>query len=261
VTRPEPADDTWSTLRRATPSRIGIGRVGAGVTTADLLDFQADHAMARDAVHAGLDVPLLRRRLAALGLGDPIEVPSRARDRAEYLRRPDLGRLPRELDRLPAGPFDVGFVVADGLSPHAVTEHAPPLIGLLAAELGPSAVLAPPVIATQARVAIGDPIGQRLGVGTVVVLIGERPGLTVSDSLGIYLTHRPEPGMLDAQRNCVSNVHGRGGLGHAEATRVVSGLVRAMALAGFSGIGLKDRSRPLDRRSPGADLRPPRPLP
>lgn len=238
------ADDFWSPLRRLTPSRIGLGRIGDGVRTSDVLAFQAAHARARDAVHVPLDVDALREQLRALGLGEPSVVASQANGRAEYLRRPDLGRRPASLDAVPTGSFDVGFVLVDGLSGLAVAHHGAALVSALIERFDGRYSLAPPVIATQGRVAIGDPIGERLGVEVVLVLVGERPGLSVSDSLGVYLTHRPRPGRLDSERNCVSNIHAHG-LGYPQAAAIVAALVDGARQLGASGVHLKDESRAL----------------
>ncbi|MFE3443370.1 ethanolamine ammonia-lyase subunit EutC [Nocardia sp. NPDC059180] len=242
----------WAELRAATQARIGLGRTGNALPTARVLEFRAAHAAARDAVHTPLEVDALHERIAAAGLGEPVRVHSRARDRAEYLRRPDLGRLPGE-----SWPFtgdhgdasvrtgdtaDIGIVLADGLSPGAVLAHGPAMIDALVTEFGPTASFAPPVIATQARVALGDHIAVAMGVATVLVLIGERPGLSVADSLGVYLTHHPRPGRTDADRNCVSNIHCPNGLGYRQAARVVAGLVAGARRLGRSGVDLKDLS-------------------
>lgn len=240
---PLPADDSWSRLRHATPARIGLGRVGDGVRTKDLLEFGAAHARARDAVHVPLDVQALSSQLRRLGIGEPSTVASLASDRIEYLRRPDLGRQPRNLDAVARGSSDVGIVLADGLSPRAVADHAAPLVSALVDCFEGRYSISPPVIVTQARVAIGDHIGERLGVDTVLVLIGERPGLSVSDSLGVYLTHRPRPGRLDAERNCISNIHARGGLSYAQAAAVITSLVEGARRLDASGVRLKDESR------------------
>lgn len=237
--------DPWEPLRGLTQARIGLGRVGVSLPTVRTLELQAAHASARDAVHEPLDVAALAADLARLGLGPASHVPSLARDRATYLRRPDLGRLPdpdalAALAALGAPPPDVALVVADGLSPRAVAAHAAPTVEALRAHLSPDLRLAPPVIATQARVALGDHVGAALGARTVLVLIGERPGLSVADSLGIYLTHDPRPGRVDAERNCVSNVHPPDGLAHREAARIVAGLVAGARRLGRSGVDLKD---------------------
>ncbi|QLY29387.1 ethanolamine ammonia-lyase subunit EutC [Nocardia huaxiensis] len=262
------ASDFWAELRRTTQSRIGLGRTGDALPTSEVLAFRAAHAAARDAVHNPLDVAALAGRVTAVGRGAPVHVRSRAADRSEYLRRPDLGRLPAEQNSRPAGTSasvpageaeagalageglsaiqptgaDIGIVLADGLSPRALNDHAVPMLGALLDALGRFYTIAPPVIATQARVALGDHIGEALGVTTLLVLIGERPGLSVADSLGIYLTHRPEPGRADSERNCISNIHPPDGLAYARAAQVAAGLVDGARRLGRSGVDLKDTS-------------------
>ncbi|BAW08183.1 conserved hypothetical protein [Nocardia seriolae] len=277
----------WDGLRRSTQARIGLGRAGDALPTAEVLEFRAAHAAARDAVHKPLDVTALAAEVAGLGLGEPVHVRSLAADRSEYLRRPDLGRLPggvepadparnpaansvagrtiwsgpgsaahagadagsgpgqeagEVLSALPYSGADVGFVLADGLSPYALANHGIPMLAALMESLGDRYTLAPPVIATQARVALGDHIAAALGVTTVLVLIGERPGLSVADSLGIYLTHHPRPGRADSERNCISNIHPPEGLSYLRAAQVATGLVDGAHRLGRSGVELKDTS-------------------
>src|SRR3954453_7680222 len=204
--------DPWSVLRDATRARVALGRAGDALPTARELEFRAAHAAARDAVHAPLDAGAVR---AALG-GEVLEVRSAAPDRATYLQRPDLGR------RLPGGPAlpragaDLAVVIADGLSPRAVHEHAAGVTAALLERL-PGWSVAPVVVAHQGRVALGDEIGAALGARAVVVLIGERPGLSAADSLGAYLTWDPRPGRVDAERNCVPNPRPPHGLTYAQA--------------------------------------------
>lgn len=240
---PAVAQEFWRELRRNTQARIGLGRTGDALPTAEVLALRAAHAAARDAVHVPLDVEIFAEQIASMGLGEPLSVTSRATDRSEYLRRPDLGRLPADLSGVENHGADIGFVLADGLSPRALTDHGAGLLAALASELGEGYTLAPPVIATQARVALGDHIGEALGVRTVLVIIGERPGLSVADSLGIYLTYLPRPGRADAERNCVSNIHPPDGLTYADAARVVANLVAGARALGRSGVDLKDTSR------------------
>ncbi|MGH3583530.1 MAG: ethanolamine ammonia-lyase light chain EutC, partial [Mycobacterium sp.] len=178
----------WDELRTTTQARIGLGRAGNGLPTREVLALNAAHAAARDAVHLPLDVAALAAAVAEVGIGTPATVTSRATSRGEYLRRPDLGRSPADLSTVPAAPADIGFVLADGLSPTALMHHGAALLRALVAQLGQTYSLAPPVIATQARVALGDHIAARGGYGTLLVIVGERPGLSVADSLGIYLT-------------------------------------------------------------------------
>jgi ethanolamine ammonia-lyase small subunit len=242
VTSPA-AQEFWDRLRLTTQSRIGLGRAGNALPTTRVLEFSVAHAAARDAVHIPLDVPAFAARVAAVGIGDPAVVASQADGRSEYLRRPDLGRLPASLESVPAGESDIGVILADGLSPRALTAHGVGLLTALVATLGERYSIAAPVIATQARVALGDHIGERMGARTLLVVIGERPGLSVADSLGIYLTHLPRPGRTDADRNCISNIHPPEGLGYADAARVVASLIAGARQLGRSGVELKDTSR------------------
>lgn len=234
----------WNELRVLTQARIGLGRAGDALPTRRVLEFVAAHAAARDAVHAPLDVASLTAAVADLGLGRPVHVRSRATGRSEYLRRPDLGRIPETdlLQELSPDGADIAVVLADGLSARAVHEHGPAMLAALKDVLAQRYRLSPPVVATQARVALGDHIGHALRADTVLVLIGERPGLSVADSLGVYLTHRPRPGCADSQRNCVSNIHPPEGLGYAAAAKVVAGLVAGARRLGRSGVELKDTS-------------------
>jgi len=242
VTSPA-AQEFWDRLRATTQSRIGLGRAGNALPTTRVLEFNAAHAAARDAVHIPLDVPAFAARVAAVGIGDPAVVASLATSRSEYLRRPDLGRLPASMDPVPAGAADIGVVLADGLSPRALVDHGVGLLTALVATLGERYSIAAPVIATQARVALGDHVGERMGVQTLLVVIGERPGLSVADSLGIYLTHLPRAGRTDADRNCISNIHPPEGLSYGDAARVVAGLLAGARRLGRSGVDLKDTSR------------------
>lgn len=237
------AADPWSPMRRFTPSRIGTGVVGISQPTAQILRFNADHAVARDAVQIPFDVKAVAAELLRIGLPPAQHVRSLAATRAEYLRRPDLGRLPADASSLPQSAGDIGLVIADGLSARGVELHSIAFIEALLTVLARRYRIATPVIATQARVALGDHIGQALGVTTVLVLIGERPGLSVARSLGVYLTHHPRPGRTDAERNCISNIHDHGGLHYAEAADVCAELIRGARRLGRSGVDLKDTSR------------------
>jgi ethanolamine ammonia-lyase small subunit len=237
------AQEFWDQLRLTTQSRIGLGRAGNALPTTRVLEFTAAHAAARDAVHIPLDVPEFAARIAEVGIGEPAVVASRAAGRSEYLRRPDLGRLPASLDSVPTGKADIGVVLADGLSPLALVDHGVGLLAALVSLMAERYSIAAPVIATQARVALGDHIGERMGVQTLIVIIGERPGLSVADSLGMYVTHLPRAGRTDADRNCISNIHPPEGLGYADAARVVAGLIAGARRLGRSGVDLKDTSR------------------
>jgi ethanolamine ammonia-lyase small subunit len=228
--------DPFARLRPLTRARIGLARAGDAMGTPDLLAFQLACAQARDAVHTPLDLDTLA---AALPL-PPVRVRSLAGDRATYLRRPDLGRQldPADRARLAPGDFDLALVLGDGLSSVAVQRHGPPLVAAILA-LVSHLNLAPVVVAEQARVAIGDDIGEALGARLTAVILGERPGLSSADSLGVYLTYAPRPGRKDAERNCISNIHAHG-LSYADAARKLVWLVDQALSRGLTGIGLKD---------------------
>lgn len=240
---PSAGEQFWDQLRRHTQSRIGLERTGISLPTRRILEFGSAHALARDAVHSPLNVSALHEDISAIGIGSPVTVTSRAADRATYLRRPDLGRLPADLSTLRYCDADIGIVLCDGLSANAVSSHGARLVAEIINTLGSEYSYATPVIATQARVALGDHIGAALGVTTLLVLIGERPGLSVADSLGIYLTHLPKPGRSDSERNCISNIHPPEGLGYREAAHTAAVLVRGSRILGRSGVDLKDTSR------------------
>jgi ethanolamine ammonia-lyase small subunit len=214
--------------------------------TEALLAFTLDHARARDAVHAAFDVAALREGLAELGLAT-FEVQSRAGNRRNYLRRPDLGRMldqdsQRQLVDADRTPCQLAIVVADGLSPAAVDAHAVELVRDLLPRLASDGIKAGcAVIASGARVALGDEVGALFGARMVLMLIGERPGLSSPDSLGAYLTYGPRAGLTDADRNCVSNIH-RAGLSYGEAALKIGWLVREGLARQVTGVALKDES-------------------
>ncbi|MFY7867172.1 ethanolamine ammonia-lyase subunit EutC [Roseateles sp.] len=242
------APDRWATLRSHTPARIGIGRAGTSLPTRELLDFGAAHAQARDAVLLPLDVDSLAAELMTDQGLSSVSVQSRCNEREVYLRRPDLGRrlnaASAESLRAAAGPaVDLVIVLADGLSAIACQRHGLLLLGLLRHELaGGTLSLAPHIIiATQARVALGDDIGALLNARAVLMLLGERPGLSSPDSLGAYLTFAPQVGRNDAERNCVSNIRPEG-LPLAIAAKRIAWLLRESLRRQLSGVALKDDS-------------------
>jgi ethanolamine ammonia-lyase small subunit len=231
----------WQALRALTAARIALGRAGVSMPTAPQLAFQLAHAQARDAVHTPLDADALA---AALQL-PALQVHSACPDRATYLQRPDLGRRLDPVSRAaltasaPA-PCELALVLADGLSALALARHAAPFIDVLMARLAPDGWGAPPlVIVQQGRVAIGDEIGELLGARCVAVLIGERPGLSSPDSMGVYMTWNPRPGLSDAARNCISNIRPEG-LAYAEAAYKLHYLLDQARARGLSGVALKD---------------------
>jgi ethanolamine ammonia-lyase small subunit len=236
--------DPWGELRRFTPARIALGRAGTAVPTGAHLGFRADHALARDAVHSPFDAAVLADELTAVTGTRVPTVASQAVDRAQYLRRPDLGRRLRPQDAAalrdgaPEPPPDVVVVAADGLSARAAHLQVPPVVAALVPLLADRCGLRTAVVvAAFARVALGDEIGQSCGAELVVVLLGERPGLSAADSLGAYVTWRPAVGRVDAERNCVSNIR-PDGLVATDAAAQIAGLVVAARAAGRSGVGL-----------------------
>lgn len=239
--------DPWHVLRRHTAARIALGRVGDGLPTQPLLDFQMAHARARDSVHMPFDAEAVAKALG--DLDRPIlTVRSAAPDRTVYLQRPDLGRrlAEGEADRLTphAGDHDLVLILADGLSARAVHDHGPATARALLDSLDDTWTVAPLVLAHQGRVALGDEIGAALGAAVSVILIGERPGLSSPDSLGAYLTWGPRSGRSNAERNCVSNIR-PDGLPPAAAAARLAHLLREARRLRLSGIRLKDDSPPL----------------
>ncbi|MFC5138668.1 ethanolamine ammonia-lyase subunit EutC [Actinomycetospora rhizophila] len=230
------SSDPWETLRAATRARVGLGRAGDGLSTAENLRLAAAHAAARDAVHTALDTDAVT---AALGERAGPVVRSQVADRAEYLQRPDLGRRLAPDHGLSSGEFDLAVVVADGLSATAVHEHAAGVVDALLPRLEGWSV-APVVVAEQARVALGDEIAAALGASMVLVLIGERPGMSAPDSLGAYLTFGPRPGRVDSERNCVSNIRPPDGLTYEAAAEVLAALLTESFRRQLSGVELKD---------------------
>jgi len=240
----------WTPLRRFTDARIALGRAGHSQPTAPHLAFQLAHAQARDAVHLPFDAHGVAAGVQALGLGlDVIHLHSAAPDRTTYLQRPDLGRRLDDasrdlLQQRETEPADLAFVVGDGLSALAIHQNAAPFIAatlrLLQRDQSPW-TLAPVAIVEQARVAVGDETGAGLRVRCVVVLIGERPGLSSPDSMGLYLTWAPQPGLTDAHRNCISNVRPAGLAIEAAAAKLVH-LLAAARQGQISGVGLKDET-------------------
>ncbi|MDR5774191.1 MULTISPECIES: ethanolamine ammonia-lyase subunit EutC [unclassified Caballeronia] len=235
----------WQSLRQFTNARIALGRAGSGMPTEPLLAFNLAHAQARDAVHHPLDVDALRARLADAGFANVVDVHSAAPDRAHYLRRPDLGRRLADesralLDATCARDHDVLFVIADGLSAFAASKQAVPFLQAILSRLDDWNI-GPVVIARQGRVALADEIGEVMRARIVVMLIGERPGLSSPDSLGIYVTYAPAVGRSDAERNCISNVRPEG-LNHDAAAYKLHYLLTHARRLGLTGVALKDDS-------------------
>jgi len=240
-------NDAWLALRRFTRARIALGRAGHAVPTRELLDFQLAHAEARDAVHFSWDVDAFAGQVRELGekaliLATPVS------SRDEYLRRPDLGRILTEESRHrlkgeTACAADLALIITNGLSSTAVTRHG---IGLLKAIVNGYRArqlrIAPIALVANGRVALLDDIGSALAARVAVIIVGERPGLSAADSLGIYLTYAPQPGNTDAQRNCISNIRPPEGLSYAAAAEKLFYLTDEALRRGISGVALKDES-------------------
>jgi ethanolamine ammonia-lyase small subunit len=246
VTRPgSTAPGAWSRWRELTAARIGLARSGASLAMGPLLDLKQAHARARDAVHEPLDEARLAADLSTLG--QPlVSVASAAENRQQYLMQPGLGRRlgsGAEGALAPhAGRYDVVFVVADGLSARAAQMHALPVLAGVIPDLRAGGwTMAPLVVVRLGRVAVGDAVAASLGAECVAVLIGERPGLSAPDSLGAYLTWRPNAHTTDADRNCISNIHPRG-TGYADSAFRIAHMLRLMRDRQISGVMLKDES-------------------
>ena len=243
-------DNPWLDLRRLTPARIALGRTGTSIPTRAQLDFQAAHAQARDAVHLPFDHAPIIESLTAKGR-ETLLLHSAAVDRNAYLQRPDLGRkldepsvqLLADYAKAHPGGIDLAIVVADGLSSLAVHRHTLPFLERMEEQAGAEGwTMSPVILVEQGRVAVADEIGERLGAKMVVILIGERPGLSSPDSLGLYFTYAPKVGLTDASRNCISNVRLEG-LSYGMAAHRLLYLMREACRRQLSGVSLKDEAQ------------------
>jgi len=246
--------DGWEKLRQFTNARIGLGRVGTSIPTAELLRFQLSHAQAIDAVHVPLEVTELCTQLSSSETLQPYlpahQLHSKARDRMEYLQRPDLGRQLNEvslsqLQHHDKAGYDLVFVIADGLSSYAIRHHAQAFLTRLISRLNEDPQktwhIAPICIVEQGRVAVGDDVCESLNAKQVILLIGERPGLSSPDSMGLYLTWNGKRGTEDSLRNCISNIRPEG-LKYADAVHKCHYLLTESHRRALSGVNLKDRS-------------------
>ncbi|MDX9676248.1 ethanolamine ammonia-lyase subunit EutC [Pseudomonas zeae] len=247
---PVDPQNPWLELRRLTPARIALGRTGTSLPTSAQLDFQFAHAQARDAVHLPFDHAGLSAQLTERGR-ESLLLHSAATDRNSYLQRPDLGRklsdesaqALREYAAAHPGGVDLAIVVADGLSALAVHRHTLPFLTRLEEQMSADGwSMAPVILMEQGRVAVGDEIGQLLGAKMLVMLIGERPGLSSPDSLGLYFTYNPKIGLTDAYRNCISNVRLEG-LSYGMAAHRLLYLMREACRRQLSGVNLKDEAQ------------------
>jgi ethanolamine ammonia-lyase small subunit len=261
-------NNPWSALRQFTDARIALGRAGVSLPTHAHLEFQLAHANARDAVHLALDAETMARKIDASipHAGAPCMVlQSAAASRAQYLQRPDYGRklnaesraclqALRVTQKLQPDdrPYDLALVVVDGLSALAMEQNALPFINALLPLLAEEDwKLAPVSVVIQGRVAVGDEVGQLLGAKLVVVLIGERPGLSSPDSMGLYMTWMPAVGLTDAARNCISNVR-PAGVPYDEAAYKLHYLLSNARKRALSGVALKDETVGADAQLSGS---------
>lgn len=244
--RHAPMRDPWHHLATATPARIALGRSGSALPTREVLSFALDHARARDAVHAEINRARLAEQLRQRGL-TALEAESRAINRQHYLQRPDLGRrlddVSLERLRQAANPNGgLAIAIADGLSAKAVETHAVSVVDALLPHIEKLGLtLSPLVICRGGRVGLGDEIGMALGASMMAMLIGERPGLSSPDGLSVYLTHSPQPGRTDAERNCISNIR-TDGLAPPLAAARLAWLIDQARTLGQTGVALKDES-------------------
>lgn len=253
----------WLELRRLTPARIALGRTGTSIPTRAQLDFQYAHAQARDAVHLPFDHAALSSQLAERG-HESLLLHSAAIDRNSYLQRPDLGRklsdtsaqTLREYASAHPGGVDLVIVIADGLSALAVHRHTLPFLARLEEQIAVEGwTVAPVILVEQGRVAVADEVGELLGAKMTVILIGERPGLSSPDSLGLYFTYNPKVGLTDAYRNCISNVRLEG-LSYGMAAHRLLYLMREACRRQLSGVNLKDEAQVQTLESDaGADMK------
>ena len=255
------SDNPWLELRRLTPARIALGRTGTSIPTGAQLDFQFAHAQARDAVHLPFDHTGLSSQMAERGR-DSLLLHSAAPDRHSYLQRPDLGRrlsdesaqTLRDYAQANPGGVDLAVVVADGLSALAVHKHTVPFLTRMEEQTHAEGwSLSPVILVEQGRVAVADEIGQLLGAKMIVILIGERPGLSSPDSLGLYFTYNPKVGLTDAYRNCISNVRLEG-LSYGMAAHRLLYLMREACRRQLSGVNLKDEAQVQTLESDDPDL-------
>ncbi|MGB3127347.1 MAG: ethanolamine ammonia-lyase subunit EutC [Pseudomonas sp.] len=254
-------DNPWLELRRLTPARIALGRTGTSIPTSAQLDFQFAHAQARDAVHLPFDHAGLSGQMAERGR-ESLLLHSAAVDRHMYLQRPDLGRrlsdesaqTLRDYAAANPGGVDLAVVVADGLSALAVHKHTLPFLTRMEEQTHAEGwSLSPVILVEQGRVAVADEVGQLLGARMVVILIGERPGLSSPDSLGLYFTYNPKVGLTDAYRNCISNVRLEG-LSYGMAAHRLLYLMKEACRRQLSGVNLKDEAQVQTLESDDPDL-------
>ncbi len=242
---PAVISNSWDSLKQFTPARIALGRAGISLTTRASLDFQLAHALARDAVNIPIDFSELELSLSLLGL-ESLTLNTQAENQQMYLQRPDLGRVLNDvtldcLQQTTPNYTDAVIVVADGLSSKAIEHHALPFLTLLLPQLQ-AYHLAPVCLVKHGRVAIGDAIAEHYAARLCIVLIGERPGLSSPDSMGLYFTYQARAKLsTDADRNCISNIHSNG-LSYKQALKKLMFLINEAEKLKLTGVNLKDET-------------------
>ena len=237
--------NAWDSLKQFTPARIALGRAGISLPTRASLDFQLAHALARDAVNIPIDFKELDLSLSLMGV-ESLILTTQAENQQHYLQRPDLGRVLSDaaltcLQESTSNCAEVVIVVADGLSSKAIQHHALPFLTLLLPQLQ-GYRLAPVCLVKHGRVAIGDAIAEHYAARLCIVLIGERPGLSSPDSMGIYFTYQARAKLsTDAERNCISNIHSNG-LSYEQALKKLMFLITEAEKLKLSGVNLKDET-------------------
>jgi len=238
--------DPWGFLKEFTNGRIALGRTGSSVPTREFLDFKLCHSKARDAVKLPLDFEDLKRRLDQESNEYSIILKSRAADRKEYLKRPDLGRLlSEESEDMARGlaqkdGYDIVFVVADGLSANAIDTNLVPFMNRLLPDIREKGYRVPPLfLVEQGRVAVADDVAEFVGAKMAVIFVGERPGLKSPDSMGIYMTYNARRGSLESSRNCISNIRPEG-MSYAAGVSKLKYLIDKSMRLQLSGVNLKD---------------------
>jgi ethanolamine ammonia-lyase small subunit len=238
--------DIVAKIRARTPARVLADRTGAAYRTSTQLELRRAHAAARDAVRAEFN---LERDLGTelVQKWKVFEVCSRANSKEKYLLHPDLGRQLNDEARMQVATrcspgADLQVVIGDGLSVTAVSVQVPRLLPLLMEQAGLRGwKLGQPFSVRHCRVGIMNDVGELLRPSVVVLLIGERPGLSTAESLSAYMAFQPRSGYSDANRNLISNIHSAGITPEAAASRVIA-LAEQMMRQQLSGIHLKEQT-------------------
>lgn len=229
--------EAYLRLKKKTPARLGLGRTGARYRTASMLRFRADHAAAQDSVFSLVDPDFYKNNGMAF-------VQTMCKDKDQYLTRPDLGRRFDEKNQVVirntcADNPRVLLVIGDGLSSNAVTANGLDCAAAITQGLKTYGItLGKTLFIQYARVGASDHIGEITGAELVCMLVGERPGLVTSESMSAYITYKPRPGIPEAKRTVISNIH-RQGTPAVEAGAHIAELIHTMLEKKASGVDLR----------------------